>query len=49
MAYSLILIFDGYIELINTFGTLQGCLDAAAPLKGVCMDVGLLQEYARNG
>ena len=42
--YSLVLLFESYTEIINTYQSLAECLNAAIPLNGVCIDVYRLKD-----
>lgn len=45
MTYALILLTADLPELINTFNTLALCLDIAATLDGVCIELSELDKF----
>lgn len=47
MHYSLVFFMNKYVELVETFPSLDACMDAAAPVKGICIETSLL--YLLNG
>ena len=48
--YSLVMFFDGYVELFQTYPSLEICTKAAIALGhgAVCIEVGLLQNFGVN-
>lgn len=48
--YSLVMFFDGYVELFQTYPSLEICTKAAITLGhgAVCIEVGLLQNLGVN-
>ena len=44
-AYALVLLFETHIELLGTYLSLDYCLELAAKVDGVCIEVNLLQEF----
>ena len=43
--YSLVLLFESYMEIINTYQSLHECLRAAVLLgDGICIEVSLLKD-----
>ena len=42
MSYALVFFLENHTEIINTFHTLQNCLNESAKINGVCIEISLL-------
>ena len=48
--YSLVIFFDGYVELFQTYPSLEICTKAAIEFGhgAVCIELGLLKDLGKN-